>query len=404
MKNAFLLISLLMFLAACAGKVPSRGEKVGPPVGKIDPLLRVNWPDVDGWYHETPASALEAFRKSCQVIGKRDQWQRVCDAVENVEPGDEQEARQFFETNFQPFQVRNEDGSTTGLITGYYGPELAGSRVPNETYRYPLYGQPGDLLTVDLAEVYPELSNYRLRGRLVGNRVIPYYGREEIDNGGNPLAGHELFWVEDPVDLFFLHIQGSGRIRLPDGQLVMISYANQNGRRYQSIGKLLLERKIMSRDQMSMQNIRRWVEEHPQDGKQLLAENPSYVFFRELPEDFKSPPGALGVPLTAERSLAVDPRTIPLGAPVFLETTWPESNEPLRRLMVAQDTGGAIKGQVRADFFWGMGEAAGEFAGHMKSRGRLWVFLPNTSEKSVSEDDLVQVIPNSEQPPVQKEY
>ncbi|MCW8892394.1 MAG: MltA domain-containing protein, partial [Deltaproteobacteria bacterium] len=285
-------------------------------------------------------------------------------------------AREFFENFFQPHQVQNEAGKSEGLITGYYGPELAGSRVKTEEYQYPLYRQPDDLLIVDLDEVYPELNQYRLRGRVEGNRVVPYFDRVEIDNGENPLAGQELFWVADPVELFFLHIQGSGSIRLATGENVMVNYANQNGHPYRSIGKLLLERNAMTRDQMSMQNISRWVEENPEAGKQLLAENPSYVFFRELSAEFTSPPGALGVPLTALRSLAVDPRTIPLGAPVFLATTFPGSDYPLKQLMVAQDTGGAIKGRVRADFFWGMGPYAGKNAGRMKQDGRLWVLLP----------------------------
>jgi len=293
-------------------------------------------------------------------------------------------AREYFGRFFQPYQVRNEDGSSAGMITGYYGPELLGSRIPTEEFKYPLYSQPDNMLIIDLDDLYPELGKYRLRGRIVGNRVVPFYDRAEIDNGDNPLSGQELFWVKDPVARFFLQIQGSGRIRLPDGELVMVNYANQNGHPYRSIGKLLLERKAMTRDQMSMQNIRRWVKENPEAGKQLLAENPSYVFFRELPPEFTSPPGALGVPLTAQRSLAVDPHTIPLGAPVFLATTYPGTDHPLQQLMVAQDTGGAIKGQVRADFFWGMGNAAGEIAGKMKQDGRLWVLLP----KEIQEESL----------------
>lgn len=393
MKYHFLYLFLLMVLAACVGKMPP--AEVLPPTGAVAPLSPVSWQEVDGWAHAGPAAALETFRKSCRAIAQREQWQLVCTAVADVEPGDEQAARDYFETFFQPYLIHNEDGSDNGLITGYYGPELLGSRVPSARFKYPIYGQPKDLLTIDLDEIYPELSNYRLRGRVVGNRVVPYFDRGEIDNGEAPLAGDELFWVEDPVELFFLHVQGSGRIRLPDGEQVMVSYANQNGRPYQSIGKLLLDRNIMTREQMSMQNIRRWVEENPEAGKQLLAENPSYVFFRELSSEFKTPPGALGVPLTAERSLAVDPRTIPLGAPVFLSTTWPGGEEPLKRLMVAQDTGGAIKGHVRADFFWGMGDSAGRIAGRMKQEGRLWVLLPKTASKSEG-DGIAKMLSTSE--------
>ena len=284
-------------------------------------------------------------------------------------------ARNFFEAQFLPFRVQQADGSSSGLITGYYVPDLKGSRTRSERYRWPLYGVPDDLLVIDLRSVYPELGDYRLRGRLEGRRVVPYYSRAEIDAGKLP-EGKELFWVEDPVELFFLQIQGSGRIELEDGTQVMVNYADQNGYPYRSIGKLLLDRGAMTRDQMSMQNIQAWARKNPDQVGALLAENPSYVFFRELPADVTRPFGALGVQLTAERSLAVDPHAIPLGAPVFLSTTWPGGDTPLNRLLVAQDTGGAIKGRVRADFYWGIGDEAGALAGRMKQPGRLWVLLP----------------------------
>ena len=394
MKKYFVpIVGLLLVLAGCVGKAP---QEPLPPEIKVDPLMSVDWSELDGWVLDRPAAALEAFQLSCRAIGQRSRWQQVCSAADELFPTNDQIAREFFERFFQPHRVRNEDGTTAGLITGYYGPELQGSRTRTENYLYPLYRQPDDLLIIDLDELYPELNQYRLRGRVVGNRVVPYFERSEIDNGKNPLAGHELFWVADPVELFFLHIQGSGRIRLPDGELVMVNYANQNGHPYRSIGKLLLERNAMTRDQMSMQNIRSWVEQNPEAGRMLLAENPSYVFFRELPEEFLSPPGALGVPLTALRSLAVDPRTIPLGAPVFISTTFPGTEDPLRQLMVAQDTGGAIKGPVRADFFWGMGNEAGKIAGRMKQEGRLWVLLPKESQESATLQSQVDVLPPEE--------
>ena len=373
MKNYILIGLIVASLAGCMGKPP---VQVPPPEVKGPFLKPVPWSQVDGWLLDRPAAALVAFQKSCKVIGEREQWQHACSEAVKIATVGEKNSRDFFELYFQPYQVLNADGSADGLITGYYGPELLGSRVPTKEYKYPLYRQPDDLLNIDLDSVYPELSKYRLRGRVVGHCVVPYFDRSEIDSGENPLAGQELFWVKDPVELFFLHIQGSGRIRLPDGELVMVNYANQNGYPYRSIGKLLLERHEMTPDQMSMQNIRKWVAENPAGGRKLLAENPSYVFFRELPADVQSPPGALGVPLTALRSLAVDPRTIPLGAPVFLSTTFPGTDFPLKQLMVAQDTGGAIKGEVRADFFWGMGNDAGKIAGKMKQVGRLWALLP----------------------------
>ena len=380
MSKVFFSFLLLLVVSGCVATIPP--EELPPPQ-PVEPLIAVDWSHLPGWQESTPAAGLETFIYSCRAIGRNGEWTLPCAEALSVPAGDEQRARQFFERYFVPHQVRNGDGTEQGTITGYYVPELNGSRTRTEKFQYPLYRQPDDLLIVDLKDIYPELAHMRLRGRLEGNRVVPYFDRAAIENGGNPLAGNELFWIDDPVELFFLHIQGSGRIRLENGELVMVNYANQNGHPYQSIGKLLLEREAMTRAQMSMQNIRLWVEQNPEAGRELLDENPSYVFFRELEPGVESPPGALGIPLTAERSIAVDRRTIPLGAPVFLSTTWPGSEEPLRRLMVAQDTGGAIKGQVRADFFWGMGDDAGALAGRMKQSGRMWVLLPKTEIETV---------------------
>jgi membrane-bound lytic murein transglycosylase A len=371
--NQLTKILLFLILVGCTAQIPQPPT----PVPESAPLRATTFADLPGWVESTPAAAVDTFLKSCQALGRQENWGRVCAEALFVPPGDEQVARKFFEDFFRPWQLVNQDGTTSGVITGYYVPELEGSRTPDDVYRYPLYRDPEDLLIIDLGTVYPELKDFRLRGRVEGKRVVPYYERAEIDSAGRPLNGQELFWVKDPVELFFLHIQGSGLIVLPDGKKVMVNYANQNGHPYQSIGRLLLERGAMTRDQMSMQNIMRWVAENPEAGEKLLAENPSYVFFRELEGDVESPPGALGVPLSAERSLAVDRRTIPLGAPVFLATSRPQSAEPLNRLMVAQDTGGAIKGRVRADFFWGIGPQAGQLAGRMKQSGQMWVLLPH---------------------------
>jgi membrane-bound lytic murein transglycosylase A len=243
-------------------------------------------------------------------------------------------------------------------------------------FPYPLYGPPDDLLVVDLGTLYPELRNMRLRGRLDGRKVVPYFSRAEIENGQGALRGRELLWVDDPVELFFLQVQGSGRVRLENGDVVRIGYADQNGHPYRSIGKWLVEQGELTLDKASMQGIKDWGRRNPSRLPELLNANPSYVFFRELPNSLSGPLGALGVPLTAERSIAIDPRAIPLGAPVWLATTRPNSNLTLERLMLAQDTGGAIRGNVRADFFWGYGDDAGRLAGAMKQKGRMWVLLP----------------------------
>ncbi len=386
-KLYWLIVVILLLLTACAQPpepppepLPDVEEPiiVEEPVEKEGtPLLQpVFWQEIPGWQQDNPSLALGAFLKSCSSLRWRPQWQTACQQAVTMEHGSELEVRAFFERYFVPYQVSQSDGSTDGLMTGYYVPDLKGGRVASAAYPYPLYRRPDDLLVIDLSDVYPDLSNYRLRGRIEGHRVVPYWDRDEIDGDAQPLAGHELFWVADPVELFFLQIQGSGRILLDDGERVMVNYADQNGRPYRSIGKYLLDRGAMTRDQMSMQNIRAWARNNPSEVSNLLSQNPSYVFFRELDGDVQSPPGALGVPLTPGRSMAVDRRYIPLGAPVFVETTWPNTDRPLRRLMMAQDTGGAIKGKIRGDFFWGMGDQAGSQAGRMKQPARFWVLMP----------------------------
>ncbi len=337
-------------------------------------LKAVDWAAVAFWKEDAVAGAWPALLASCSTLKKQSAWQAVCTDAAALTALDDATVRAFFEARFQPWQATADDGSDEGLITGYYEPLLKGDRVRTERARYPLYAAPDDLVTVDLASVYPELKNLRLRGKLVGNRLVPYAVRKEIEAGGNGLRA--IAWANDPVDLFFLQIQGSGRIELPDGTHLRVGYADQNGHPYQSIGRMLVERGELALDQASMQGIKDWGAKNPDKLPELLAANPSYVFFRELPNGLAGPLGALGVPLTAERSIAVDPRFIPLGAPVFLATTQPNSTVPMNRLVMAQDTGGAIRGGVRADFFWGFGDAAGESAGRMKQRGRMWVLLP----------------------------
>ena len=336
---------------------------------------------------DDPGAAWETFLRSCARLKTQTAWRESCALAQQLPAG--ASVRNFFEAHFLPYRVANADGSVQGLATGYYEPLLRGSRRKEGPYRYPLYAAPEDLLIVDLTEINPELKHLRLRGRLEGRRVVPYYPRAEIERGLPALAGKELLWVDDPVDLFFLQIQGSGRVRLDTGELVRVGYADQNGRPYKSIGRNLVEQGELKLEQASMQGIKAWGAANPAKLDALLNQNPSYVFFRELPKaegvqgsaaadpmTAGGPVGALGVALTPERSIAVDPLHIPLGAPVFLATTWPNSTQLLQRLVLAQDTGGAIRGAVRADYFWGFGDAAGAQAGRMRQSARMWVLLP----------------------------
>jgi membrane-bound lytic murein transglycosylase A len=362
--------------------VPPPPPALLPTPALAYPTLKpVDWHAVAFWKEDSASEAWTAFLLSCATLVKRTAWQSVCSEAMSMPAPDEASVRAFFEKRFQPYQATQEDGGVEGLVTGYYEPLLKGDRVRTARARFPLYAAPDDLVTVDLASIYPELKTLRLRGRLVGNKLVPYPTRQEIEapapNGnGYSFKGRPIAWAEDPVDLFFLQVQGSGRIELPDGSHMRVGYADQNGYPYQSIGKLLVERGELKLEQASMQGIKDWGAKHPDKLPALLASNPSFVFFRELPDGLSGPLGSLGVPLSGGRSIAVDARFIPLGAPVFLATTQPNSALPLNRLVMAQDTGSAIRGGVRADFFWGFGDAAGELAGRMKQRGRMWVLLP----------------------------
>lgn len=390
---------LAVLLAACSTTPPGRDPASGsaaaacppcpvcpetavavPPPPPAKPLQRASWKDLPGWNDDDLRAAWPAFLQSCRGLAGKPQgpaWKRVCDLARGLDARHTANVRTFFEQQFQPYAVVAGDGNPSGLMTGYYEPLLKGSRVRSKAYGNPVLGVPDDLLTIDLAEVYPDLKNLRLRGRLQGNKVVPYFPRADINGQIDRLQDKILLWVEDAVELFFLQVQGSGRVKLPDGSLVRLGYADQNGHPYQSVGRLLVERGALKLEEASMQGIQAWGRANPAKLPELLNANPSYVFFREMPSSADGPVGALGVPLTAERSLAIDPRTIPLGAPVFLATTRPNSSQPLNRLMLAQDTGGAIKGAVRADFFWGFGRDAGEQAGRMRQSGRLWVLLPS---------------------------
>lgn len=335
-----------------------------------------------GWERDRLREAWPAFLQSCEVLIRRPDWKEPCTNARVVAAGNERAVRSFFETSFTPYQVVNQDGSEQGLVTGYYEPLLRGSRKRGGPYQIALHRAPDDLLSIDLGNavytLYPELKNMRLRGRLVGNRVIPYPARAELAQSAG-LAGKELLWVDDPIEAFFLQVQGSGRVHLADSkETVRVAYADQNGHPYKSIGRYLVDKGEMTLDQASAQNIKAWFVANPARRQELLNANPSYVFFKEekIADPNRGPKGALGVPLTPQRSIAVDPQFVPLGAPVFLATTQPGSDIALQRLMMAQDTGGAIKNAVRADYFWGFGAPAGEKAGKMKQRGMMWVLLP----------------------------
>jgi membrane-bound lytic murein transglycosylase A len=347
-----------------------------PAVPAKAEFLPARFADLPGWERDDLRAAWPAFMLSCSKLGSSADWKEPCTIAKTVDAGSEAAIRLFFESFFDPHQVIAPDGSDTGLITGYYEPLLHGARRKGGPYQTPLYKVPDDMVIIDVGSVYPELANKRVRGRLKGKRVVPYPAREEITRTGLP--GSELLWVDDAVEAFFLEVQGSGRVQLPDGETVRVAYADQNGRPYQSIGKWLVQKGELTAEQATAQGIKAWIDGHPTRQQELFNANPSYVFFKEekLPDPKVGPRGTLNVPLTPQRSVAIDRSQLPLGAPVYLNTTLPGDEMPLQRLMLAQDTGGAIKGAIRLDFFFGFGAEAADYAGRMKQRGNIWVLLP----------------------------
>jgi membrane-bound lytic murein transglycosylase A len=374
------LIVLAALITAGCTPLPPKPQPTPPPVkppsGPEAALYQeVGFAALPGWSQASLATSLRTFLVGC---GRPPAPLLVaCELAALVPAGDEAAARQFFESRFTAYALRSSTSGDVGLLTGYYEPIIDGARLRDPDNRYPIYGVPEDLIVVDLATVNPDVRNMRLRGRLEGRRLVPYWSRAEIEARNAALPAPVLAWTNDAVDLFFLQIQGSGQVRLPDGQRLRIGYADQNGHPFRSLGRYLVERGEMTLDQASMQSIKAWAVQNPHKLREALNANPSYVFFRELNlKADEGPIGALGVPLTAGYSLAVDRRFVPLGAPVYLATNYPLSEERLERLMAAQDVGGAIRGVVRGDFYWGSGPEAGVQAGRMRNQARLWLLWP----------------------------
>lgn len=378
-------VAVLLLVALGIAGCVSRPPQPATPQVRYEP---VGWQSLEGWSDDRVEWVWAAFLNNCKALQKRAEWSNVCSNAATQTNVDGNSARRFFEAHLTPYRIALIDGSRaldSGMITGYYEPLLRGSRQRSAGFPVPLYAKPDDLLTLALDDLYPELKGRTVRGRLQDRKVVPYFSREALANNGS-LAGKELVWVDSAVDAFFLQIQGSGRVQLQDGKVVRMAYVDQNGHPYRAIGRYLVERGELTVEQASAQGIRAWLAAHPERQQEVLNSNPSFVFFREEPivDPNQGPNGALGIPLTAGRSIAVDPRYIPLGTPVFLATTHPDSSEPLRRMVLAQDTGGAIKGAVRADLFWGTGPQAGESAGRMRQDGRLWLLWPKGATPPVA--------------------
>ncbi|MSP44037.1 MAG: murein transglycosylase [Alphaproteobacteria bacterium] len=360
-------------------------------------LAQVSFAQLAGWNADPLNGVGDAFSRSCNIFrlqkpeagvgpggryGAARDWVNICDRL-NALPKEASagQLRAFFEQNFVPLAAGNHTREA-GKFTGYYEPELHGSLTRQGAFQEPLLAAPAGLITVNLGDFNPKWRGQRISGRVKGASLQPLQARSRIVAGALKAEKLELLYVDDPVDAFFLHIQGSGRVRLIDGRVIRLGYAGQNGHPYVAIGKTLVQSGALPRDNVSMQSIRAWLSAHPDERDKIMATNPSYVFFRALeggdPE--LGPPGAQNVPLTPGRSLAIDTDFHALGAPVWLDSAAPSGDNgellPLRRLMVAQDTGGAIRGPVRGDVFWGFGERAEDIAGRMNSEGRMYILLP----------------------------
>jgi membrane-bound lytic murein transglycosylase A len=354
----------IFIFTGCSQKEPIKLESL-PKISKAK-LKKVDVKDIKGFYEDDLLLAFDVFKKDCKRSKRYDLFKNICEKAHTYT-----NASEFFSTNFTAYELHNTNGTNNGLITGYYEPLLKGSRTQSEKYKYPIYKVPNDMYTVDLSSLYPELKKYRLRGKIKGNKIVPYDDREVINNR-NDLE--PICYVDDEIDLFFLQIQGSGKVTLDSGETINVGYANQNGHKYFAIGRALLKEGVLKKTGASLQGIKRYLRENPHRIKEILNKNRSYIFFHESK---KSATGALGTQLVGNRNLAVDRRYIPLGMPVFINTKNSVTHEPINNLMVAADVGGAIKGEIRADFYFGNGEEAELYAGGMKAKGILTILVPN---------------------------
>ena len=365
-RSVFLIL-ITSLISACSTP-PTRGTSNrsasgAAPSNYSSPIASFNavsWQALPGWQEDDLSQAWPAWLKSCEALRKRNSeinWRSVCSQASSVSARDSQAIRRYFEGNFQAYEIRNSAGSETGLITGYYEPVMNGSQTRTSVFNVPLYAYP---------------NAWRQ------TKPNPGPTRAELMSSGI-LKGSEIAWVQDPVAAASMQIQGSGKIRLQDGRILRLGYAGTNEQPFKSFAQWLLDRKEITRSEATMQGISQWAKRNPDRVNDMLNANPRFVFFKELPGNVSAdvgPIGALNVPLTSERSIAIDLQAMPLGAPVFLATTRPLSDQALQKLVMAQDTGKAIVGGVRADYYWGSGDSAGELAGRMKQNGKMWVLLP----------------------------
>ncbi|PJD96909.1 MAG: hypothetical protein CK426_02210 [Legionella sp.] len=408
MKKIILLIATALCLLTVAGYFWHLSLKDNKPQEnkpqESKPLFReVHFKHLPGWDKADLKQSLRAFQTSCrafikqgpeQVVGtegialQAKDWHPACKAALALDIDQEQNAKSFFQHWFAPVEFYEKEPGP-GLFTGYYMPTIKGSLQRTKEFNVPLYEVPNDLITVDLGLFNPDFKNRKVIGRLSGNKLVPYHTREEITKGALKNKARVLLWIHSPIDRLFLEIQGSGVVELEDGSKWFVGYDGQNGAPYTAIAGVLIKQGVMTKDNASMQGIKRYLEAHPDQINAVINQNKSFIFFRKLNLDGAL--GSQGVVLTPGYSLAVDRQWIPMGAPLWLSTTRPDSkspdkSKPMQRLMIAQDTGGAIKGKIRGDVFWGEGEKATLIAGHMKNAGHYWLLLPRHTMSRIAKN------------------
>lgn len=409
-SQSLYLCFLALIGAGCTATqtLEDKSDKSRTPPAQLS-LTQSSFDDLPGWGGDDFIDMEQALRTSCERIMKRapdeqfgvlaeagtyKDWQYICAELGKKDKWAGEELRYFFQAYFTPYMAAKIEQhakgnkptvvNPIGLFTGYYEASLKGSWVKTDTYSTPLYQRPTDLVMVQLGNFRDDLKGVRIAGRVLDGRLEPYESRAEIVAGAWPHNDSVLLWIDNPIDAFFVQIQGSGLVQMNSGETLRIGYAGQNGHPYTAIGKTLIERGALTRENVSMQTIREWLENNPSEAEALMNENKSYVFFRIIEDGATGPIGAEGIPLTPRRSMAIDHSLISYGIPVWIDVEHPVTHlQPIRKMMIAQDTGGAIRGPVRGDFFWGNGQSAEELAGRMKSSGRYWLLLP---KKSVTQE------------------
>jgi len=377
MKQITHFIFIILFISGCS--IEPDIEKIAQKQAQIifselprTHLVKSEFEALLNWNSENYALALDSFIKSCRTSDTKKLYKQLCKKANvSINP------KHFLQNEFEPYEINTDDGKKEGLLTGYYEANLKGSLIKEYPYIYPIRKTPKDLIVVDLNSIYPGLKNYRLRGRLEGNKLIPYYTRKESKS--NHIDSDVICYTDSKLDLFFLEIQGSGRVDLDNGETLYVSYDNQNGHKYRAVGRYLVNKGELKLEEVSLQTIRQWLKDNPKRVDEVLNYNKSVVYFKESTE---AASGSLGVILTPRRSIAVDRRCIPLGSMLYMNAALQEQN--FSSVVLAQDTGGAIKGAIRADIFLGHGSEAREIAGKLKSPLKLWILLPrNRDEQNI---------------------